>query len=273
MDTGYRYRSRNTGSAGGGRGRLIAVTVLVLFLFIIDIATGGKVRSLVRGGAAEVSLGFIHIADDISGSGYFSSHAALAAENQSLKAQVALLQERAALATALQAQVTALSSIDHLAQAGVGITAPVASSVIASPYGTFLIGAGSVQGVTPGSLVLSSEGTVVGTVSNVGSETSTVLELFAPQHSEDALLDGAPISIVGQGGGNATALVPHSLTVAVGDAVTAPEYGGRPVGVVGHFDTDPSSAATKVYIGSSANLASLQYVLVLPAPAAGTAAK
>jgi cell shape-determining protein MreC len=261
MDRGFSYSARSTNV---GRRRLWVATALVLVLFIIDIISGGKVRALVRDGVASVSLAVHHIGVTISAGGYFVSHAALASENQALKAQVATLEEQAALSNALQAQVATLSGITHLAESTPGITAPVASSFIASPYGTFLIGAGSAEGVTRGALALSDAGVVVGTVSDVSAHAATVVETFAPEHSVDALLDGAPITVKGSGGGNGSAQVPNGVTVNPGDAVTAPEYAGRVIGIVGHVDSNPSNAAMQVSIGSPATLSSLQYVYVIP---------
>ena len=261
MDSGFSYSSRKTNV---GRRRLWIATALVVILFLLDLVSGGKVRALVRDGVAVVSTGFHHIGQSIAASGFFRSNASLASENQSLKAQVAALQEQAALSDALQAQITSLSSITHLAQTVPGITAPVASSFIASPYGTFLIGAGAAEGVTRNALVLSDQGVVIGTISDVSAHTATVLELFAPEHSVNALLDGSPISAKGTGGGNATAQVPNGVSVNPGDAVTAPEYGGRVIGIVGHVDSNPSNAAMQVSIGSAVNLASMQYVYVVP---------
>ncbi|HVM73971.1 MAG TPA: rod shape-determining protein MreC [Candidatus Paceibacterota bacterium] len=255
------YHSRDTHS---GRGRLLLATGIVLLLVVTDIVSHGIVRSSVRAGVSTVTSALREIGAHIAQNGYFASHAALAHENQSLQAEVAALQERAALATALQAQVDALSNIDHLVTSDPGITAPVVSSSLASPYGTFLIGAGTVDGITVGSTVLSTQGTVVGTVSDAGGHTSTVLEIFAPGRAINALLDGVALSVKGKGGGNASALVPHGLSIAVGDAVISPTLGERPIGIVGHVDNDPSSAAIQVYIGSIVNLDALRYVFVVP---------
>ena len=256
----FSYRDR---TATSGRRRLIYATAGVIALLLIDVITGGSIRSFVRDTAGHLSNGFHAAGERISAGGYFTSHAALASENESLKAQLATLQERAALATALQAQVTALSSLTHLAAAQTGITVPIASSFIASPYGTFLIGAGVDQGILRGSIVLSQAGTVIGSVTDVGPHTATVTELFAPGKVIDAQLDGASIVVHGAGGGNATSQVPRGLKIVPGDAVIAPGFNGRVVGIVGHVDSDPSNAAIQVYIGSPVNLASLSYVFVV----------
>jgi cell shape-determining protein MreC len=256
----FKYRGRSTTI---GRRRLLIATLFVVLLFLIDIVTGGKIRALVRDAVSGVSGAFSHIAGNVINHGYFETHAALAAQNAALQAQVNSLEEQVALSNALQSQVASLQSLVHLAQTAPGITAPVSSSFIASPYGTFLIGAGSAQGIARGALALSSGGTVLGTVSNVGGDSATVTELFAPQNTVDAELDGTPIPVRGVGGGNATAQAPASLAISAGDAVTAPEYGNRVIGIVGHTDSNPSNAAQEIYIGLPVNLSSISYVYVV----------
>ena len=260
MNARFSYRDRDTGA---GRRRLLIATFVVLAILIVDVVTGGAVRGIVRSSAARVSLVMSAITMRIGAGGYFTTHAALASQNQALHAEVASLEEQAALSSSLQAQVTALSTMAHLAQQAQGITAPVASSFIASPYGTFLIGAGIDEGIAPNATVLSGEGTVVGIVTAVSAHTSTVTDIFAPGHTIDALLDGAPVVVHGSGGGNATTQVPHGVTVVPGDVVTAPSLQGRTIGTVGHVNTDPSSAAMQVYVGSPVNRAALQYVFVV----------
>ena len=260
MNARFSYRDPH---AGAGRRRLVIATIVVIALFLVDMVTGGAVRAIVRAGAVKVSLLSHAIGMRIDAGGYFSTHAALASQDLALQARVATLEEQAALSSSLQAQVASLSTMAHLAANVQGITAPIASSFIASPYGTFLIGAGVDEGVSLNSSVLSGDGTVVGTVSEVGDHTATVTEIFAPGHSTDELLDGAPVSVRGMGGGNATTQVPHGITVAPGDAVTAPGFLGRTIGIVGHVNTDPSSAALEVNIGSPVNLSALRYVYVV----------
>lgn len=260
MNARFSYRDDHVGI---GRRRLIIATIVVVAIFGVDLVTGGAVRAIVRSGAVKVSLVFHAVGARIDAGGYFATHAALASQNEALQAQVSSLEERAALATALQAQVTALSAMAHLAQMQEGITAPVASSFIASPYGTFLIGAGVNEGVSVNAIVLSGDGTAVGTVSGVSANAATVTEIFAPGRSTDATIDGVSVTLRGSGGGNATTQVPHGVTVLQGDAVIAPGLSGHVIGLVGHVNTDPSSAAMQVSIGSPVNLSSLQYVFVV----------
>ena len=177
---------------------------------------------------------------------------------------VALYQEKAASYDALQANYTELSQMSHLAQSAPGVTAPVASSVRSSPYGTFLVGAGSADKITIGSKILTSTGFVIGTVSEVSEHSSLVKESFAPGAKLDVHLGGAELELVGAGGSNATVKIPRGVDVKVGDTVSAPEYGGKPVGVVRHIDSDPASAYGVAYLSLPVNLSSLSFVYVTP---------
>ena len=52
--------------------------------------------------------------------------------------------------------------------------------------------------------------------------------------------------------------------VQVGDSVTAPEYGARPVGIVGRVDTDPASSHNTIYFALPENISALRYVHLVP---------
>ena len=257
----FPYREQ---SAKAGRRRLLGATLLALFIVLFNIISGGRVTGVLRSMTVRVSLEAQAIVENVLGRGYFVSHATLAAENESLQAQVTTLTERVALSDTLTAEVSTLAALAHLATSTRGITAPIASSFISSPYGTFLIGAGSAEGVSNGSVVLSSGGTVLARVTSVSAHASTAVEIFASGHSLNVLIDGAAITARGVGLGNATAAVPHGVKVSVGDVVTSPELLGRPVGVVGHVDADTSSATTQTYIGLPVNLSVLKYVYIVP---------
>ncbi len=251
----------------GGRQRLLAATVLVLIVFILDILSGGRVRNLVRSASAGVWSAGSGIMHGIGSSGFFSSRRTLQSENDALRKQVAELQENANGFLVLKDENDSLRSLVHIAAAETGITAPIVSSLRSSPYGTFLIGAGANDGVVAGSLVIlgdpSGAGFVAGRVRDVGKKTSLVFELFAPDASMDVTIRGAALTAKGQGGENARAEAPRALPVEVGDIVTAPQLGGRAVGIVGGVKSDPSSSHSDVFIGLPVSLSSAPYVYVI----------
>jgi cell shape-determining protein MreC len=243
--------------------KLILTTVLVVVIFGIDLLSGGLLRREVRSLGSGISEAASHIGGALFGSGFFSSRASLEAQNSALTEQLAQYQERSAGYDVLLAENAQLRDIAHLASEHAGLTAPIVSSVISSPYGTFLIGAGASDNVARGNLVLTSGGLVVGRITDVGAHTSTVQEIFAPNSSVNAVVAGTSVSVGGSGGGNAHALLPRGVPVSVGDAVLSPELGGRAIGIVGAIASSTASASQDVYIRLPVDIGALQFVYVV----------
>lgn len=252
------YRRNNSGNR-----KLVIATLLVLAIFCIDLLSGGIFRREVRSLGSIVSQWASHAGSAISGSGFFSSRAGLEDQNRALTEQIAQYQERSAGYDVLLSENAQLRELVHLAAQRAGLTAPIVSSVISSPYGTFLIGAGASDQVAKGNLVLTAGGLVLGRVSDVGAHTSTVQETFAPNTSINAIIAGTAVSVSGSGGGNAHALLPRGVRVGVGDAVLSPELGGRAVGIVGSIASSSASASQDIYIRLPVDIGSLQFVYVV----------
>jgi len=241
---------------------LFIATLVVVVVLVIDVISGGMIRAKLRTFGAVLWQTSSGIHGTIFNSGYFASHRALADENTMLREQLARAEERAAAYSVLKDENDGLRALEQVVRTERGVTAPIVSSLIASPYGTFLIGAGA-NDVHPGDLVLTDAGFVAGTVSDVGSRTSLVNQTFAADASIDVRIAGASVVASGYGGGNARAILPRDITVKVGDAVVAPAYGGRAVGVVGNVRSDPANADQTVYIRIPVNLSSLRFVYVV----------
>lgn len=252
-----------------GRKRLFFATVFILVVFVLDAFSGGKIRTIVRAGGSSVWKLGISIQESIHGSGFLSSRRALLAENSALSEQIAHFQERAAAYQVLKEENDALRRMLHVVantrdqNKASGITAPIVSSFRASPYGTFQVGAGDADAVSPGNLVLSAENFVIGRVETVDSRTSLIREIFAPGISSDAILRGVGIIVEGQGGGNARAQMPRQSEVAVGDPVVSATLGARSIGVVGNISENSGSAYKSVNIYLPVNLTALQYVYIV----------
>jgi cell shape-determining protein MreC len=245
-----------------GRRRLLWATILIVLLVFVDIVSGGRIRSLVKSGGAGLWNASAHVRNTLFGSGFFTSRASLAAENAALREALSRAQEDAASYKALQDENEQLRAVAHLAADRQGITAPVVSSVFASPYGTFLIGAGSLA-VAPGDIALTADGFAVATISDAGDKTATASEIFAPNSTTNVLIGTSPAQAQGRGSGNARARLPRDVAVSVGDVVTAPELGGRPIGVVGKVESSPAAAEQTVYISLPVDLASLRFVYLV----------
>jgi cell shape-determining protein MreC len=245
------------------RRRLLVATAVVLVIFAIDLVSGGSLRSIVRVSFSGIWNATAHVREAVLGSGYFSSHRALASENARLRNEIAQLQEDTAALTLVRAQNTQLSSMTHLASDQPGLTAPVVSSMSASPYGTFLVGAGSRDGVVPDSLVLTADGFVLGRVSEVHAGQSLVTSVLESGTQTESLIGGIAVTVEGRGGGNGRAALPRSAVVATGTPVIAPSLSARPIGIVGHIDSNPTSAESTAYVVFPVNLSTLQYVFIV----------
>ncbi|HVU75621.1 MAG TPA: rod shape-determining protein MreC [Candidatus Paceibacterota bacterium] len=248
-----------------GRRRLLWVTILIVFLVLMDVASGGRIRALVKSGASGLWNMTAQVRAALFSNGYFTSHASLAAENAALREALAKSQEDAASYSALKAQNDELQALVHIASEAPGITAPVVSSVFASPYGTFLIGAGE-NSVSVGDLVLTADSFVVAAISDVSDRTATAKEIFAPNTTVNVIIGKNAAQAEGRGGGNARARLPRDAAVLVGDVVVAPELGGRAVGVVGKIDSSPAAAEQIVYIVLPVGLDSLKFVYLTHRP-------
>ncbi|MDR3571385.1 MAG: rod shape-determining protein MreC [Candidatus Pacebacteria bacterium] len=255
---------RNSGSSGrNARRRLMLATFLAVVVLLLNIALGGKLSSLARDIAAPIASVGGKAGEAIGANGYFTTRGALEAQIAALQAQLQQEQLQSGAYAALEQQNQSLSSLEHLAQTTPGLAAPIISSIISSPYGTFSIGAGSADSVSVGSLALTSGNFVVGKVSQVQAHQSLVTELFASGQQTPVTIDSASVVAAGSGG-QAIAQVPHGVTVAVGDPVLSPQMGNRPVGVVQHVDSNPANAQQAVYVSLPVSLSSLQYVYVSP---------
>lgn len=242
---------------------MIAATVFVVALSLVDLATDGIVRHTLQHTAAILSRTGIRAVDTITYSGFFNTHMNLAAQNRALQHQIETYQVQSLAYNALREENAQLAVMAHLAQDNTGITVPVVSSFRSSPYGTFLVGAGSADGIIQNNLVLTEDRFVIGRITDVGNHTALVSEILAPRKTIDAIIAGSATTLTSTGGGTATARMSHGINVAIGDIVTAPSAGARPIGIVGHVESDPVSAYSTVYVRIPQNIESLRYVFVL----------
>lgn len=248
-----------------GRRRLAYATLLVLVVFALDMLSGGSVRALAQRMGSGIWQASTRVRSALFDSGYFQTHGSLARENAALRDQIARNTEKSSAYEVLRVENEQLRGLLRLADTDAGITAPIVSSVRSSPYGTFLIGAGTNDNIAVGSLVLTEGGFVVGRVSEVRERTSLVTEIFAGGAQIDVAVGGAVAPAEGRGGGNARVQIPRGIDIKDRDPVTAPQLGNRPIGLVGKVESDTSSADQTVYVHLPISLSSLRYVFVVPA--------
>ena len=201
----------------------------------------------------------------IFGSGYFSSKRALSSEIKSLRQALAKRDASAGRLEVLKRENEELRAMAKLSAEEPGVVAPIISSLSASPYGTFLIGAGSASLARVGDAVLagSERGFVVGRIAEIRAKSALVKELFAPGERTDAVIGDAELSLEGRGGGNARAEVPDTLSIAEGDVVTSPHFGNRVIGIVGAVSVEEGSGLMRIFVRAPARTTELRFVYVV----------
>lgn len=238
----------------------LALLAAAALIFGIDTLSAGFVRTNVRAAVGAV----LSVVPQNSG-GILRDRAQLREENAKLRNALSQWEEEHSRFSALAQENALLREMAQLAMSeDVGVSAPVISSFSSSPYGTFVIGVGEGDGVHVGDLVLSPGGFVLGIVVNAQRETATVETLFAPQKSLEMIVGDIAFLAEGRGGGNARGEIPREALVQKGAVVIAPEFYGRPAGIVGEIVSASSSAVATIFIRVPTNLNTLRFVYVIP---------
>lgn len=198
--------------------------------------------------------------------GGISSRRALAEENKKLREEISRLQSLSLHNDVLRAENATLRDMFSLREAHPeGVAAPVLSNPSVSPYGTFVIGAGTIDGIETGSYVISSPRVAIGQVLEADLHTSLVGLFSAPGEKNEVIINKIRVSYVGRGDGNGLIVVPRGISIKEGEAI---RFAGQPfaIGFVGFVSNDPEDAETKVLVRVPVNLPSLSFVYVVPAP-------
>ncbi|HET8581024.1 MAG TPA: rod shape-determining protein MreC [Candidatus Paceibacterota bacterium] len=256
--------SRRNSRGQAPRGLLI-VSIIAIAAVALDALLGGPGKALVRAGAGAAWGGVASAASALDASGLFASKARLAEENIALRAQVADLQSLATENRLLAEQNASLRSLaDATASSSGRITVPVLSNESASPYGTFVIGGGTSDGVFKGAFVEAPGDVLLGVVSDAQAHTALVDIFLSPGRQTTGLVGtSTTASVTGRGGGNGVMRIPRDTPLSVGDPVY---YGAKQaiIGTVGDIESDPSDAEKTVYLRVPLNLSSLPFVSVVP---------
>ena len=243
---------RNSYQQNKGRRRLLLATVFVIVVFVADALSGGSARAFARAGAANMWAAGASAGERVFDSGFFSTRRALEKENKTLREELTQLQTRVAAFDILKIENESLRLLAHFAERERGITALIVSSLRSSPYGTFLIGAGSEDGIRAGNLVMAGDpqfgGFVIGRVESTDARISLVKAVFAPNEAFDAVINDISVMLLGRGGGQARAEAPRDAEIKTGDSVFSPSVGGRAIGVVGGVEVDKGDASQRVYV-------------------------
>lgn len=252
------------------RNRSFALTLFAIATLGVILAFDNPARSAltgtVRGMTANVWEAAHGARESFESYGGISSRVALADENKKLQEEIARLQSLSLHNDVLRAENATLRDMFSLHEAyPTGIAAPVLSNPSVSPYGTFVIGSGSEDGIAVGSFVLSAPRVAIGRVREVDARTALVGLFSAPGARTEVVINKVRAEYEGRGDGNGLFVVPRGVLVSEGDAAELP---GMPfaIGFVGFVKDDPADADIQVLVRVPANLPGLSFVEVVPSP-------
>lgn len=250
------------------RNRSFTAALLLIVLFGMALKVQSPVRDSLRSGARSVaSVAWVAahgIGDTFDHYGGISTRATLAGENAALKAEIARLESLSLHNDVLRSENATLRDMFSLREAHPeGIATPVLSNPAVSPYGTFVIGGGTDDGIAVGMYVLSAPRVAIGRVIEADSRTALVDLFSAPGKETEVVIEDVRTTYFGRGDGNGLVVIPRGSAIAEGDAVQLPGQQFA-IGFVGYIESKPEDAETKVLVRVPANLPSLSFVYVVP---------
>ena len=244
-----------------------AIAIGVFFLILCGLAY--LFPDVVRNTTRTVSLPFWHGSSALTGAyshikEFFIFKNTLISENAILKAEAASLKLKEMDYDILMKENQDLKNQLGRLDISPRILSKVLSKPPSSPYDTFILDAGSNQGVALGNKVYLSDNVIIGLIKNVTPRTSLV-ELFSSSAvKQESVLSrtGASYGLNGNGGANFVLEVPKDADILWGDVFIYPALTTSVIGAVYYIDTNSQSAFKTVYIRIPGNVFTAQSVYI-----------
>lgn len=253
------YRQRNKES-NPLRRKLAAALILFCFLFLMSFFFSAKSRSVLT--VSAVPIWFLRdktINSFAAFKEFFRSKSNLISENETLR-------QEAALAYLKQTDCSVSDSNGAYGGENGRISANVISKPPFSPYDTFVIGAGSADGVSVGQYVFISERISIGKIAAVSSRTSIVKLFSSGDQKIEAISErtGASFELSGRGGANFVIDAPKDSDIVWGDIFVLPSRSSKTalLGTVYYIDASSQSSFKKIYLRIPDNVFQVQKVFV-----------
>jgi len=185
-------------------------------------------------------------------------------ENADLRQQLADLTVRSQTIQATLDENVELKSLLGRASSTPSILAAIIERPPYSPYDQFIIDAGADHNFVVGSRVYAADGVLIGTISDVLSQTSKVQLYSSPGNTIQVTIGPShiPTTATGRGGGQYEADLPRDVSVTVGDYVQAPLLNDSTFAVVTAVESDPTRPFEKILFAPPINIFQLRWVMV-----------
>ena len=188
----------------------------------------------------------------------------LVAQNEDLKNQIIQFEARVAEDIMLRQNLADITSAMNRSE-GMNVTlAAVLSKPPTSAYDTLVIDGGEHAGLQVGQTVFAAGATPIGIIESVSNNSALVRLYSSPGQETQARFSpaGIDITLVGRGGGNFSADVPHDLVVTEGAAAVTKELNSHLLAQFRKVTSDPRDPFQTVLLVAPVNIQSLSFVQV-----------
>lgn len=191
-----------------------------------------------------------------------SSKQELAEEVARLSAEVERMENSLAVLPELENELAFYREIHGREEAREMIVGKVISRPPFSPHDYLLLDAGLEQGIKKGALAESRSGALLGKIALVKRDHSFVMLFSSPDKKTSAILPGGEeVLLSGLGSGNFYLELPKDAPLKKNDRLLDPAS-GKPLAVVSTIITSESNPFMEIYLRSSADLNTLDRVLI-----------
>lgn len=200
---------------------------------------------------------------DVAGT-FFSSRRALVSHVTALKLEEEKMHADGALLQLLADENEKLKKELKRETAGSRILATVLFPPGRSLYDTFVIDAGSEEGITEGARVYGFGSVAIGTVSKVDTNTATVL-LYSSAGRETSgtmVESDIAVTLIGRGGGEYEIRMPREVHFEVGQVVSLQSTTPAIFATIEKISTDPRDPFQRLLAKAPINLQNLKWVVV-----------
>jgi len=197
-------------------------------------------------------------------SAYFARKATLEEENANLKESLRELTFTTHLTQIVEAENVELRAALGRDTDKIHVVAGILAKPNFSPYDTFVIDLGALDGILPGQKVFAGQGALIGEVSSTYRH-SALVSLFSTPGSEFQAYVGSttiPITVKGQGSGNFRASVPRGTELSIGDVLVLPDLDTEVLGILQAIDAPENATFATLYFTFPFNYLALHHVYV-----------
>jgi cell shape-determining protein MreC len=262
----YIQRSSNNQKSGFKKFFWIAILVVAIFLVSMTNIFGSFVGFVTqpffaKGESLGSNLSFAAL--------LFGDKATLAEQVQNLEAELQEFKAREADFSAVNYENERLRGELQMKPRGAMLHASIIARSPQIPLDALLTNIGTVDGAKENDLVFASDRSVIGKVSKLTRDTSTVLLNSSPLLKNTGFIarTGNAIEVQGAGSNSLEAQVPIDFDIQIGDSVVVSHTSDNVIAVVGAIEEDKVIGNKKILMSLPVNPAQIKSVFILPTPA------